>query len=96
MNLFQIVYLAPMKALAAEMADTFSKRLSPLGVRVRECTGDMQLSKQELLETQVGTFPVYLISFLILKKNCLIFVKACVNFMQPEFSCFQKLTILIF
>ncbi|VDP20099.1 unnamed protein product [Schistosoma margrebowiei] len=39
--------------LAAEMADTFSKRLSPLGVRVRECTGDMHLSKQELLETQM-------------------------------------------
>uniref|UniRef100_A0AA85J1R0 Activating signal cointegrator 1 complex subunit 3 n=1 Tax=Trichobilharzia regenti TaxID=157069 RepID=A0AA85J1R0_TRIRE len=50
---FKIVYLAPMKALAAEMADTFSKRLSPLGVRVRECTGDIQLSKQEILETQM-------------------------------------------
>ncbi|CAH8606538.1 unnamed protein product [Schistosoma haematobium] len=50
---FKIVYLAPMKALAAEMADTFSKRLSPLGVHVRECTGDMHLSKQELLETQM-------------------------------------------
>ncbi|TNN13844.1 Activating signal cointegrator 1 complex subunit 3, partial [Schistosoma japonicum] len=50
---FKIVYLAPMKALAAEMSDTFSKRLSPLGVRVRECTGDTQLSKQEILETQM-------------------------------------------
>ncbi|CAH8557491.1 unnamed protein product [Schistosoma turkestanicum] len=50
---FKIVYLAPMKALAAEMADTFSKRLSPLGVCVRECTGDIQLSKQEILETQM-------------------------------------------
>lgn len=65
MNLFQIVYLAPMKALAAEMADTFSKRLSPLGVHVRECTGDMHLSKQELLETQVGIwFPTYIVCFL--------------------------------
>ncbi|VDP73624.1 unnamed protein product [Echinostoma caproni] len=48
-----IVYLAPMKALAAELAETFTKRLSPLGLRVRECTGDMQLTKQEILETQM-------------------------------------------
>ena len=45
--------MAPMKALAAEMADTFGKRLAPLGVRVRECTGDMQLTAQEVKETQV-------------------------------------------
>ncbi|KAA3670302.1 activating signal cointegrator complex subunit 3, partial [Paragonimus westermani] len=50
---FKIVYLAPMKALAAELATTFAKRLSPLGLKVRECTGDMQLSKQEILETQM-------------------------------------------
>ncbi|VDM17646.1 unnamed protein product [Hydatigera taeniaeformis] len=50
---FKIVYLAPMKALAAEMAATFGKRLAPLGVRVRECTGDMQLSAQEILDTQM-------------------------------------------
>ncbi|KAF5398907.1 Activating signal cointegrator 1 complex subunit 3 isoform a [Paragonimus heterotremus] len=50
---FKIVYLAPMKALAAELAATFSKRLAPLGLKVRECTGDMQLSKQEILETQI-------------------------------------------
>ena len=52
----QIVYMAPMKALAAEMADTFGKRLAPLGVRVKECTGDMQLTAQEILETQVSTY----------------------------------------
>ena len=28
---FKIVYVAPMKALAAEMTSTFSKRLAPLG-----------------------------------------------------------------
>ncbi|KAL5968698.1 Activating signal cointegrator 1 complex subunit 3, partial [Taenia solium] len=50
---FKIVYMAPMKALAAEMAATFGKRLAPLGVRVKECTGDMQLSAQEILETQM-------------------------------------------
>ncbi|TGZ63845.1 hypothetical protein CRM22_006690 [Opisthorchis felineus] len=50
---FKIVYLAPMKALAAEITATFSKRLAPLGLKVRECTGDMQLTKQEIMETQV-------------------------------------------
>ena len=50
---FKIVYVAPMKALAAEMVDNFSKRLAPLGVSVRELTGDMQLTKQEILQTQM-------------------------------------------
>ncbi len=45
--------MAPMKALAAEMTATFGKRLAPLGIRAKECTGDMQLSTQEILETQV-------------------------------------------
>ncbi|XP_031090606.1 DExH-box ATP-dependent RNA helicase DExH14 isoform X2 [Ipomoea triloba] len=52
-NEFKIVYVAPMKALAAEVTMTFSKRLSPLNVTVRELTGDMQLSKNELEETQM-------------------------------------------
>ncbi|EIE24813.1 Sec63-domain-containing protein [Coccomyxa subellipsoidea C-169] len=50
---FKIVYVAPMKALAAEVTATFSKRLSALGIVVRELTGDMQLSKRELTETQM-------------------------------------------
>uniref|UniRef100_A0A0V0J941 Activating signal cointegrator 1 complex subunit 3 n=1 Tax=Schistocephalus solidus TaxID=70667 RepID=A0A0V0J941_SCHSO len=50
---FKVVYMAPMKALAAEMTATFSKRLNPLGIKVRECTGDMQLSKQEIMDTQM-------------------------------------------
>lgn len=49
----QIVYVAPMKALAAEMTNYFSKRLEPLGITVKELTGDMQLSKGEILRTQV-------------------------------------------
>lgn len=44
----------PMKALAAEVTSTFSHRLSPLNVTVKELTGDMQLSKSELGETQVA------------------------------------------
>jgi activating signal cointegrator complex subunit 3 len=42
-----------MKALAAEMTNYFSKRLEPLGIVVKELTGDMQLSKSEILRTQV-------------------------------------------
>jgi len=42
-----------MKALAAEMTTNFSKRLAPLGIQVRELTGDMQLSKSEIMQTQM-------------------------------------------
>ena len=42
-----------MKALAAEMTNYFSKRLQPLGIAVKELTGDMQLTKGEILRTQV-------------------------------------------
>ncbi|XP_055115760.2 activating signal cointegrator 1 complex subunit 3 isoform X3 [Symphalangus syndactylus] len=52
-NEFKIVYVAPMKALAAEMTNYFSRRLEPLGIVVKELTGDMQLSKSEILRTQV-------------------------------------------
>ncbi|XP_057950653.1 DExH-box ATP-dependent RNA helicase DExH14 isoform X2 [Malania oleifera] len=50
---FKIVYVAPMKALAAEVTSTFSRRLAPLNMTVKELTGDMQLSKKELEETQM-------------------------------------------
>uniref|UniRef100_A0A1B6L435 U5 small nuclear ribonucleoprotein 200 kDa helicase n=1 Tax=Graphocephala atropunctata TaxID=36148 RepID=A0A1B6L435_9HEMI len=50
---FKIVYVAPMKALAAEMTANFSHRLQCLGVAVRELTGDMQLTKSEILQTQM-------------------------------------------
>lgn len=49
----QIVYVAPMKALAAEMTANFSKRLQCLGIAVRELTGDMQLTKTEIMQTQM-------------------------------------------
>ena len=51
----QIIYVAPMKALAAEMVQNFGKRLASLGIAVRELTGDMQLTKSEILKTQVST-----------------------------------------
>ena len=53
MSTFQIIYVAPMKALAAEMVRNFGTRLSPLGVSVKELTGDMQLTKTEIHRTQV-------------------------------------------
>ncbi|KAJ6244629.1 activating signal cointegrator 1 complex subunit 3 [Anaeramoeba flamelloides] len=53
MNEFKIVYVAPMKALAAEVVDNFSKRLRYLKIKVRELTGDMQLTEKELNETQI-------------------------------------------
>ncbi|KAK3015088.1 hypothetical protein RJ639_006650 [Escallonia herrerae] len=41
------------EALAAEVTKTFSHRLAPLNMTVKELTGDMQLSKNELEETQM-------------------------------------------
>lgn len=42
-----------MKALAAEMTQNFSVRLKELGINVRELTGDMQLTKKEIANTQL-------------------------------------------
>jgi len=50
---FKIVYVAPMKALAAEITQKLGSRLGWLGVRVREYTGDMQLTKAEIVQTQI-------------------------------------------
>lgn len=50
---FKIIYVAPMKALASEIVAKFSKRLRYLGVKVRELTGDMQMTRKEIAETQM-------------------------------------------
>eukprot|EP00281_Chroomonas_sp_CCMP1168_P020883 CAMPEP_0206228716 /NCGR_PEP_ID=MMETSP0047_2-20121206/9314_1 /ASSEMBLY_ACC=CAM_ASM_000192 /TAXON_ID=195065 /ORGANISM="Chroomonas mesostigmatica_cf, Strain CCMP1168" /LENGTH=2146 /DNA_ID=CAMNT_0053651971 /DNA_START=50 /DNA_END=6487 /DNA_ORIENTATION=+ len=50
---FKIVYLAPMKALVAEIVLNFGKRLEEYGITVREFTGDVQLNKEQLAETQI-------------------------------------------
>lgn len=42
-----------MKALASEIVRKFSKRLAWLSVKVRELTGDMQMTKDEIAETQM-------------------------------------------
>ena len=50
---FKIVYVAPMKALAAEITAKLGKRLAWLGIQVRELTGDMHLTKSEIVQTQI-------------------------------------------
>ncbi|KAJ4149753.1 putative steryl acetyl hydrolase mug81 [Fusarium falciforme] len=50
---FKIVYVAPMKALAAEVTEKLGKRLAWLGIKCREYTGDMQLTKAEIIQTQI-------------------------------------------
>jgi activating signal cointegrator complex subunit 3 len=50
---FKVVYIAPMKALAQEIVGKFQKHLDPLGLEVRECTGDMQLTRTQIHNTQV-------------------------------------------
>ncbi|KAF8774419.1 Activating signal cointegrator 1 complex like protein [Argiope bruennichi] len=52
-NKFKIVYVAPMKALAAEMVRNFGTRLKSLSIQVKELTGDMQLTKNEIMQTQM-------------------------------------------
>lgn len=50
---FKIVYVAPLKALAAEVTLKFAKRLSWAGIKVRELTGDMKLTRKEVDETAI-------------------------------------------
>jgi len=50
---FKIVYVAPMKALAAEVVQKMGRRLQWLGISVRELTGDMQLTREEIQRTQI-------------------------------------------
>ena len=42
-----------MKVLVLEVASNFSNCLSPFGVKVSELTGDHQLTKQQITETQI-------------------------------------------
>ena len=50
---FKIVYVAPMKALVAEMVGNLGNRLKPYGINVRELTGDVSLSRSQIDDTQV-------------------------------------------
>ena len=42
-----------MKALAAEITEKIGKRLAWLGIKCREYTGDMHLTKSEIVQTQI-------------------------------------------
>lgn len=50
---FKIIYIAPLKALVQEQVGNFGKRLEVYGIRVAELTGDRQLTKQQIADTQV-------------------------------------------
>ncbi|KAK5113048.1 hypothetical protein LTR62_003627 [Meristemomyces frigidus] len=50
---FKIVYIAPLKALVQEQVGNFGKRLEAYGIQVSELTGDRQLTKQQIAETNV-------------------------------------------
>lgn len=50
---FKIIYIAPLKALVQEQVGNFGKRLGPYGIKVSELTGDRQLTKQQIADTQV-------------------------------------------
>ncbi len=45
---FKIIYIAPLKALASEIVGKFSAALAYLKIKVKELTGDMNMSKQEI------------------------------------------------
>lgn len=50
---FKIIYIAPLKALVQEQVGNFGTRLSPYGITVAELTGDRQLTKEQIANTQV-------------------------------------------
>ncbi len=50
---FKVVYVAPMKSLVQEMVGNFSKRLASYNIKVGELTGDSQMSKEQIAETQI-------------------------------------------
>ncbi|CAI0434744.1 unnamed protein product [Linum tenue] len=52
-NGYKIVYVAPMKALVAEVVGNLSERLKEYGVNVRELSGDQTLTPQQIEETQI-------------------------------------------
>ncbi len=53
LDAFKIVYIAPLKALVQEQVGNFGKRLESYGIKVSELTGDRQLTKQQIADTQI-------------------------------------------
>lgn len=52
-NDYKIVYVAPMKALVAEVVGNLSNRLKHYGITVMELSGDQSLTRQQIEETQI-------------------------------------------
>jgi pre-mRNA-splicing helicase BRR2 len=50
---FKMIYIAPLKALVQEQVREFGKKLAPYGIQVAELTGDHNLTKQQISETQL-------------------------------------------
>ncbi|KAH6898951.1 Sec63 Brl domain-containing protein [Thelonectria olida] len=53
LDAFKIVCIAPLKALVQEQVGNLGKRLASYGIQVSELTGDRQLTKQQIAETQI-------------------------------------------
>lgn len=53
LDAFKIVYISPLKALVQEQVREFSKKLSSYGINVAELSGDRNLTKQQISETQM-------------------------------------------
>jgi pre-mRNA-splicing helicase BRR2 len=53
LDAFKIVYIAPLKALVQEQVGNFGGRLKEYGIQVSELTGDRQLTKQQIADTQI-------------------------------------------
>ncbi|KAI3919601.1 hypothetical protein MKX01_018424 [Papaver californicum] len=50
---YKIVYVAPMKALVAEIVGNLSNRLKHFNVNVKELSGDQSLTRQQIDDTQI-------------------------------------------
>ncbi|KAL2892261.1 DExH-box ATP-dependent RNA helicase DExH12 [Bienertia sinuspersici] len=50
---YKIVYVAPMKALVAEVVGNLSNRLKDYGVNVKELSGDQTLTRQQIDDIQI-------------------------------------------
>ncbi|KAI8020830.1 DExH-box ATP-dependent RNA helicase DExH12 [Camellia lanceoleosa] len=50
---YKIVYVAPMKALVAEVVGNLSNRLQHYDVKVKELSGDQTLTRQQIEETHI-------------------------------------------
>lgn len=53
LDAFKIVYISPLKALVQEQVREFTKKLESYGIKVAELTGDRNLTKQQISETQM-------------------------------------------